>query len=124
MRQRPSRQSGVRAVLGCAIVALAFVPGDVLTAGQAGAATRRAGQSPPGEWWCCGGDSSSTKYSPLDQINRDNVKNLRIAWRWKSDNPANQSGIPMTYLANGRQFVVAVGAPSVPGEFVALTLDQ
>jgi quinoprotein glucose dehydrogenase len=38
--------------------------------------------------------------------------------------PANQSGIPMTYLANGRQYiVVAVGAVAVPGEFVALTID-
>jgi len=90
----------VRAILGWAIVSLAFVPGDVLTAGQAGAATRRAGQSPPGEWWYYGGDSSSTKYSPLDQINRDNVKNLRIAWRWKSDNfgPAAEYNLEATPL--------------------------
>jgi quinoprotein glucose dehydrogenase len=39
--------------------------------------------------------------------------------------PANQSGIPMTYLAGNRQFiVVAAGAAGVPGEFVALTLDN
>jgi glucose dehydrogenase len=38
--------------------------------------------------------------------------------------PANQSGIPMTYLANGKQFiVVAVGAVATPGEFVALTVE-
>ena len=38
--------------------------------------------------------------------------------------PANQSGIPMTYLAGGRQYiVVAVGAVSTPAEFVALTVD-
>jgi quinoprotein glucose dehydrogenase len=38
--------------------------------------------------------------------------------------PANQSGIPMTYLAGGRQFiVVAVGAVSTPAEFVALTVE-
>ena len=37
--------------------------------------------------------------------------------------PANQSGVPMTYEINGRQFiVVAVGAKDVPGELVALTL--
>ncbi|MGE0392019.1 MAG: pyrroloquinoline quinone-dependent dehydrogenase [Vicinamibacterales bacterium] len=37
--------------------------------------------------------------------------------------PANQSGMPMTYMAGGRQYVVVpVGAPGVPGEFVALTL--
>src|SRR6266404_2695438 len=39
-----------------------------------------------GEWRYYGGDAGSTKYSPLDQINRDNVKNLKIAWRWKTDN--------------------------------------
>ena len=38
------------------------------------------------EWRFYGGDGGSTKYSPLDQINRDNVRSLRIAWRWKSDN--------------------------------------
>jgi quinoprotein glucose dehydrogenase len=38
--------------------------------------------------------------------------------------PANQSGVPMTYLARGRQYlVVAVGAVSTPAEFVALTVD-
>ena len=39
-----------------------------------------------GEWRFYAGDGGSTKYSALDQINRDNVKNLRIAWRWKTDN--------------------------------------
>jgi len=38
--------------------------------------------------------------------------------------PANQSGIPMTYLAGSKQFiVVAVGAVGTPAEFVALTVD-
>jgi quinoprotein glucose dehydrogenase len=37
--------------------------------------------------------------------------------------PANQTGIPMTYMANGKQYiVVAVGARSQPAELVALTL--
>jgi quinoprotein glucose dehydrogenase len=30
----------------------------------------------------------STKYSPLDQIHRGNVLDLRIAWRWSS--PSNE----------------------------------
>ena len=38
------------------------------------------------EWRYYGGDAGSTKYSPLDQINKDNVKDLRVAWRWKADN--------------------------------------
>jgi quinoprotein glucose dehydrogenase len=39
-----------------------------------------------GEWRTYGGDAGSTKYAPLDQITRDNVKDLKIAWRWKTDN--------------------------------------
>jgi quinoprotein glucose dehydrogenase len=38
------------------------------------------------EWLNNRGDLGSSSYSPLDQINRDNVSKLRIAWRWKSDN--------------------------------------
>src|SRR4029453_3815724 len=33
------------------------------------------------EWRFYGGDAGARKYSPLDQINRNNVKNLRIVWR-------------------------------------------
>jgi quinoprotein glucose dehydrogenase len=41
---------------------------------------------PTVEWLHHRGDSGSTNYSPLDIINRDNVGDLEIAWRWKSDN--------------------------------------
>jgi quinoprotein glucose dehydrogenase len=34
-----------------------------------------------GEWRSYNGDSGSTKYAPLDQINKDNVAKLAIAWR-------------------------------------------
>ena len=37
-----------------------------------------------GEWRSFGGDVGSTKYSPLAQIDKDNVADLRIAWRWQS----------------------------------------
>src|SRR5262245_8951675 len=39
-----------------------------------------------GEWRYYGGDAGGTKYSPLDQINASNVKQLQIVWRWKSEN--------------------------------------
>ncbi len=39
--------------------------------------------------------------------------------------PANQTGLPMTYMHEGRQFIVlAVGAQRHPGELVALTLPE
>jgi quinoprotein glucose dehydrogenase len=37
-----------------------------------------------GEWRTYGGDLGNSKYSPLDQINRDNFSKLQIAWRWRS----------------------------------------
>ena len=37
-----------------------------------------------GEWHFFGGDSGSTKYSSLDLIDKENVANLEIAWRWES----------------------------------------
>ena len=39
--------------------------------------------------------------------------------------PANQTGLPMTYMHEGRQFIVlAVGARGHPGELVALALPR
>jgi len=51
--------------------------------GSAAARGARLGRT---EWLSNRADLASSSYSPLDQINRDNVSRLRIAWRWKSDN--------------------------------------
>ncbi len=37
-----------------------------------------------GQWGFWGGDAGSTHYVPHDQINAENVRQLRIAWRWES----------------------------------------
>ena len=37
----------------------------------------------PADWSYYGGDASSTKYSPLAQIHRDNFADLRIISRWR-----------------------------------------
>jgi quinoprotein glucose dehydrogenase len=39
-----------------------------------------------GEWRFYGGDAGTTKYSSLDQINANNVKQLKIVWEWKAQN--------------------------------------
>ena len=39
-----------------------------------------------GEWRYWGGDEGSTRFSPLDQINADNVAELEVVWRWKAAN--------------------------------------
>src|SRR5262245_55698278 len=44
------------------------------------------------EWRFYGGDNGSTKYSPLDQINKTNVRNLKVVWTWESpDKPLQAS---------------------------------
>jgi quinoprotein glucose dehydrogenase len=40
-----------------------------------------AAQLPVGEWRADGADKAGTKYSPLDEINRETIGNLRIAWQ-------------------------------------------
>jgi quinoprotein glucose dehydrogenase len=37
-----------------------------------------------GEWHHYGGDRGSTKYSALDQIDRENFSRLEVKWRWRS----------------------------------------
>jgi quinoprotein glucose dehydrogenase len=39
-----------------------------------------------GEWPYYTADLKGTKYSPLDQINANNFKDLEVAWRFKTDN--------------------------------------
>ena len=41
-----------------------------------------------GDWPSYGGDYGSTKYTALDQIDRDNVADLEVAWRWASPDNA------------------------------------
>ena len=43
-------------------------------------------QTIEGEWLQHRGDYASTNYSSLDQINKENAKELKVVWRWKTDN--------------------------------------
>ena len=74
-----------------------------------------------GEWTFFGGDGASTRYSPLDQINRDNVKNLQVAWTFNtgsfSPTPVPQSEVTpvmakgVLYITAGpRRDVIAIDA--------------
>ena len=72
-----SRRS-VQCLAGLVPLVLVLLWRTAPVAGQSGAKN--------GEWRYWGGDGGTTRYSPLDQINRDNVKDLRIAWRWKTEN--------------------------------------
>ncbi len=67
--------------IGVFVAAVAAAPRhDALTAQSRGASTPGAN-----EWRTYGADLASTRYSPLDQINKDNFSKLRIAWRLSTD---------------------------------------
>jgi quinoprotein glucose dehydrogenase len=80
-------------------------------------------QTSVGEWPFNGGDAHSTRYSPLDQINKDNVKDLQIAWKWRGGNfgprpdvnwevtPLMVHGV-LYFTVGTRRDVVAVDAAS------------
>src|SRR6185436_2017809 len=36
------------------------------------------------EWPAYGGDAGQTRYSPLKQVNRSNVANLKVAWSYRT----------------------------------------
>ena len=93
--------------------------------GQGNQGGRNGGPAGPlaaGEWRNYGNDEKSTRYSPLDQINKDTVKNLQIAWTWKFDNfgtpaetittettPIMVNGV-LYFTAGQRRTVVAANA--------------
>ena len=74
-----------------------------------------------GEWRTYGGDLGHTRYSPLDQINAGNFKDLEVAWRFKTDSlgprpeyqfegtPLMVHGVVYT-TAGSRRAVVALDA--------------
>ncbi len=79
--------------------------------------------APVGEWRTYGGDLASTRYAPLDQINKANFNSLQVAWRFKTDSfgprpEVNFEGTPLmaggvVYATVGtRRDVVALDAAS------------
>ncbi|MDE2978982.1 MAG: PQQ-binding-like beta-propeller repeat protein, partial [Acidobacteriota bacterium] len=75
---RPPDRAAVlsgRSSLAIAVAALAAALSCPPLPGQTGAS---------GDWPAFGGDPGNSKYSALDQIDRDNFKDVEVAWRWKS----------------------------------------
>src|ERR1044071_4596747 len=98
-------------------------PAVLLVAALAATSVGVAGQArtKPGEWPTYGGDLASTRYSALDQINKDNFNKLEVAWRFKTDflgpRPEfNMEGTPLmvdgivSSTAGTRRAVVALDA--------------
>jgi glucose dehydrogenase len=60
----------------------------------AGSAVIRSQEHASREWRYYGADHRFTRYAPLDQITRDNVKTVTIAWRRPAVNPTLTGAFP------------------------------
>jgi quinate dehydrogenase (quinone) len=77
------RGLGVLAVLGTIVFfALAFVPHGVVSPIPNSPYTRAAANMTPSDWSGYGRTTAGTRYAPFTQINRDNVKDLKLAWTY------------------------------------------
>jgi quinoprotein glucose dehydrogenase len=51
-----------------------------------------AANNPAHGWPSYGGDAGGSRYSPLTQINRENVRQLRVAWTYRTGEPQGKTG--------------------------------
>jgi quinoprotein glucose dehydrogenase len=103
-RDHPELQALNLPPLGEAVPSGAIVTKTLLFATEGDPGTPR---SPPG--------AGGTKFKALDKTTGETL--------WEIDLGAGANGTPMTYLHDGRQYVVvAVGGPNHPAELVALAL--
>src|SRR5216117_1176653 len=71
-------------LIGGTLLSLALPTAALRAQSIPGALPESAKALSQGEWPAYAGTYAAARYSPLTQINRDNAKNLRVAWRWKS----------------------------------------
>ena len=73
-----------RAIRAHLVIALLAVPGTWVLAAQQddGVSEDALRAAPPAEWLTTGRNYAETRYSPLDQIDADNVERLGLAWSW------------------------------------------
>jgi alcohol dehydrogenase (cytochrome c) len=72
----------------------------------------------PNQWVIQTGDYANTRYSKLDQINKDNVKNLQVAWTFSTGVLRGHEGAP---LVVGNMMYVHTPFPNI---VYALDLDK
>ena len=69
----------------------------------------------PGDWLNWRRTDNAWGYSPLDQITRQNVGQLQLAWSWSMDDTGSQQATPLVhdgvmYLPNPRGVIQALDA--------------
>jgi alcohol dehydrogenase (cytochrome c) len=71
----------------------------------------------PGDWLNWRRTDNAWGYSPLDQINKQNVQQLQLSWSWAMDDTGSQQPTPLVYdgimyLPNPRGVIQALDAAS------------
>jgi len=79
--------------------------GVTLAAAASSALPQQAGN----EWATYGGDYGNTRFSSLKQINKSNVKNLRVAWMHSLGSLESQQSTPL--IVNGTMYVTTSTGP-------------
>ena len=95
MRAWPFRLDSLTLVAALA-VGIAACQATPSRAPSAQATSPRAATAEPAdvEWRTYGGSYASARYSPLAQIDRTNVQQLRVAWRWRSPDHDVMARVP------------------------------
>jgi quinohemoprotein ethanol dehydrogenase len=133
----------LRALCACSVLACAAVcAGPALSQGSSAPDLRAANvtarrllhaDSEPSQWLTYGGDYEEQRYSRLSQINRDNIRQLGLAWFADYDTNLAQEGTPLyidgvIYVSTAWAKVYAFDArtgkqlweynPKTPGEWI------
>jgi PQQ-dependent dehydrogenase (methanol/ethanol family) len=78
----------------------------------------QANAAKPGNWGGVGRDFALTRHSPLADINRENVKDLKVSWEMKTDATRGHEGQPL--VIDGTMYVVS----AYPNHVYAIDLSQ
>ena len=113
MMQRPLRKDRSSNDRWLVVALLGALAGVVMPlgsfAGQPAAAQQSDGpgalalqEAAPEEWLTYGRDQAETHYSPLNQINSDNIDRLGLAWSWEIPKAGNDAaGFERCDVRNG-----------------------
>ena len=74
---------------------IASIAGSIFVSAQQGTEN--------GQWRYYSGTVGGTKYSPLQQVDKTNLKDLRVVWRWESADRALQRSNPLWRAARNEE---------------------
>lgn len=104
--------------LFCALAAFAQQPGETKDVPGAQPGIRMISPLPNGEWRLPAGDAANTRFSPLAQINTQNVKNLKVVGTMSTGIPHGHEGQPL--VVDNTLYVVT----PFPNYLIALDLTK